>query len=238
MFATPFKRRVQKGEGESPFWISFADLMTALMTLFLVVMAVTLVSVQKSIPDVIAKEASRQKDIAIVMGLLKKESTPFAKVKVDAENFRLDLGDIVYFDSNSSTITSPVAAELRAYVPVLLAAKHSENGRWIKRFIVEGFTDQDGTFTHNLKLSTDRSRSVICSLVSTLPSTPRLSPEQLVEVQKYFSLGGFSSFSIREDKQLSRRVEIRIEFKTLSEMNQEMKNGESKVLLNRDFGVC
>jgi flagellar motor protein MotB len=36
------KKPRSKDEGEKPFWISFADLMTALMTLFLVVMAVSL----------------------------------------------------------------------------------------------------------------------------------------------------------------------------------------------------
>ena len=35
------KKHRSKDEGEKPFWISFADLMTALMTLFLVVMAVS-----------------------------------------------------------------------------------------------------------------------------------------------------------------------------------------------------
>lgn len=41
------KKPRPKDEGEKPFWISFADLMTALMTLFLVVMAVSLMIVTK-----------------------------------------------------------------------------------------------------------------------------------------------------------------------------------------------
>ena len=229
-----FKKRSNKSEGESPFWISFSDLMTALMTLFLVVMAVTLVAIQKSIPDSIAQEAARQGDIRIVMGLLKSESTPFAKVKVDEANFRLDLGDIVYFESNSSAISPEVASELRAYIPTLLNVKKSEKGKWIKRFIIEGFTDQDGSYTLNLALSTARSRSVICALVSPIPASPLLSPEQLLDIQRYFSLGGFSSYSIREDKKLSRRVEIRVEFWTLDELKKERE----KLLLNPEFGVC
>jgi outer membrane protein OmpA-like peptidoglycan-associated protein len=234
MFSLILKKRSSKSEGESPFWISFSDLMTALMTLFLVVMAVTLISIQKSIPESIAQESARQEDIRIVMGILKTESTPFSKVKVDEANFRLDLGDIVYFDSNSSAIKSEVAAELRAYIPTLLKVKKSDKGRWIKRFIVEGFTDQDGTFIHNLKLSAERSRSVFCALVSPIPVTSTLSDEQLLDIQRYFSLGGFSSYSIREDKKLSRRVEIRVEFWTLD----EIKKGQEKLLLNHEFGVC
>jgi Membrane MotB of proton-channel complex MotA/MotB len=38
-------KRKSKEEGEKPFWISFSDLMTALMVMFLVVMAVALLAV-------------------------------------------------------------------------------------------------------------------------------------------------------------------------------------------------
>ena len=38
-------RSKSKDEGEKPFWISFSDLMTAMMVMFLVVMAVALLAV-------------------------------------------------------------------------------------------------------------------------------------------------------------------------------------------------
>ena len=44
-------RRRLKDEGEKPFWISFADLMSALMVLFLVVMSVALSSVTKTVTE-------------------------------------------------------------------------------------------------------------------------------------------------------------------------------------------
>ncbi len=234
MFSQIFKKRSNKSEGESPFWISFSDLMTALMTLFLVVMAVTLISIKKTIPDSIAQEQARQEEIRIVMGLLKTESTPFSKVKVDVSNYRLDLGDIVYFESGSSVIKPEAAAVLRSYIPTLLKVKNSEKGRVIKRFIVEGFTDKNGDYTLNLRLSTDRSRRVICEMVSDIPNAPILSPQQLVDIQRYFSLGGFSSYSIRADDRSSRRVEIRVEFWTLD----ELKKKPDEPLLNPKFGLC
>ena len=40
-------RKAAANEGEKPFWISFADLMTALMVLFLLVMSVALLAVTK-----------------------------------------------------------------------------------------------------------------------------------------------------------------------------------------------
>ena len=42
LFARTTAHRYGKEEGERPFWISFADLMTALMVLFLVSLSVAL----------------------------------------------------------------------------------------------------------------------------------------------------------------------------------------------------
>jgi len=234
MFFQIFKKNSNKSEGESPFWISFSDLMTALMTLFLVVMAVTLISIQKAIPDSITQDRLRQQAIEKLMAELKVASKPFPWVKVDSSNNVADLGDKVFFDTNSYYIPDEVKVDLRAYIPTLLKLKNTEHGKWIKRYIVEGFTDQAGSYTHNLALSTDRSRSVICALVSPSPESPTLTHQQLLDIQKYFSLGGFSSYSILEDKKKSRRAVIRIEFWTLD----EYKRGQKDPLLNPTFGVC
>lgn len=237
MFAAYVRKRSNKSEGESPFWISFADLMTALMTLFLVVMAVTLISITQSIPKTVEQEAIRQQDIKIVMGLLNAQSKPFEKVRVDESNFRIDLGEIVRFDSASSTISPEAGIFLRSYIPVLLAVKKHEQGRWIKRYVIEGFTDQDGSYTYNLRLSLDRSLNVICSLIPKTGSedSKSLTQSQLREIQALFLVGGFSFNSIMEDKAASRRVELKVEFWGLG----EKENADKKpMLLNRDFGSC
>ena len=56
-------KRGSKGEPEKPFWISYADLMTALMVLFLVVMSVALLAVTKTASEVTktVTEIERQK---------------------------------------------------------------------------------------------------------------------------------------------------------------------------------
>jgi hypothetical protein len=41
--------RAKKDEAEKPFWISFSDLMTGLMVLFLVAMAVAILAVTEQI---------------------------------------------------------------------------------------------------------------------------------------------------------------------------------------------
>ena len=171
MFNPVVLRRSQKLEGESPFWISFSDLMSALMVLFLLVMAVTLISVTKDVTTAEQRKIQREKDIQELMATIRENSRAFPEVKVDESTYRIDLGDVVRFDSGKSNIGEEGSRFLRSYVPVLLKAQASALGqKWIRRIVVEGFTDQDGTYLLNLGLSLQRSRpGSLCSLRSTVP---------------------------------------------------------------------
>ena len=59
---TPQRRR-SKEEAEKPFWISFSDLMTALMVLFLVAMAVALMVVTQGLRSIEDKRKDREESI-------------------------------------------------------------------------------------------------------------------------------------------------------------------------------
>jgi outer membrane protein OmpA-like peptidoglycan-associated protein len=234
MFARVVLKRGGKHEGESPFWISFSDLMSALMVLFLVVMAVTLVAVTQSIDAATRASIERSAAINKVMNLIAADSKS-AGVGVDQQNFRIDLGKEVRFDSGSFTISAPAGEFLRSYIPVLLRAKDTPEGmRWIRSVVVEGFTDEDGTYLYNLQLSLDRSRGVVCSLFQGTSSASALTPEQLRKVQELFLVGGYSFNSIKKDKAESRRVEFKVDFWGLDEKVPT----SSDVLKGKEFGRC
>ncbi|OZI75163.1 hypothetical protein CAL22_07055 [Bordetella genomosp. 12] len=208
--------------------------MSALMVLFLVVMAVTLVSVTQSIDA--ATRASRERSDAIerVMRMIATDPKS-AGVGIDQKNFRIDLGKEVRFESGSYTISNTAGQFLRNYVPVLLRAKESPDGhRWIRSVVVEGFTDEDGTYLYNLQLSLDRSRSVVCSLFQSNGPADALTSGQLRKVQELFLVGGYSFNSIKKDKAESRRVELKIDFWGLDEEIPET----SDVLKGKEFGRC
>ncbi|MFT7773273.1 OmpA family protein [Roseateles sp.] len=227
-------KRGAKHEGESPFWISFSDLMSALMVLFLVVMAVTLVSVTQSIDAATRATIERSAAINRVMTMIAQDPKS-AGVGVDGQNFRIDLGKEVRFESGSFTISTTAGQFLRSYIPVLLRAKDSKEGKeWMRSVVVEGFTDEDGTYLYNLQLSLDRSRSVVCSLFQSNGAGDALTPEQLRKVQELFLVGGYSFNSIKKDKAESRRVEFKIDFRGLDEKAPE----ESDVLKGKEFGRC
>jgi len=231
-------KRGAKREGESPFWISFSDLMSALMVLFLVVMAVTLISVTQSIDA--ATRASKERDAAIKEIMTRIDEDPkSAGVVVHIDKFRIDLGTEVRFDSGSFTINANARAFLRDYIPVLLREMDTKEGkRWMRSVVVEGFTDQDGTYLYNLQLSLDRSRSVVCALFEDTGDVTALTPEQLRKVQKLFLVGGYSFNSIKPDKAESRRVEFRIDFRGVDELKEEQAAEANDILQGKEFGRC
>ena len=235
MFTQFVVKRNAKAEGESPFWISFSDLMSALMTLFLVVMAVTLIAVTKNVTAEEEAKIQREQDIRALMAQIKLDSSQ-KKVEVDEFTYQIDLGEVVGFESGGFAIKPEAAKFLRDYIPVLLKAKSTEEGqKWMRRVVVEGFTDQDGTYLYNLRLSLDRSRSVVCSLFAK-PSVDEkpLTEAQLRQVQDLFLVGGYSFNSIREDKAASRRVELKIEFWGIDEKHP----ASNELLKAKEFGKC
>jgi len=228
-------KRGGKAEGESPFWISFADLMTALMTLFLVVMAVTLVTVMEGRTQEEAKKIQRERDISELMSQIEESSREFKAVKVNKSTYRIDLGDKVNFESGRADIDATKAKFLRSYVPLLLKAQSTKIGQqWIRRIVIEGFTDQDGTYLYNLALSLNRSRSVVCVLFAPVPSDEvPLTSSQKAQISDLFLVGGYSFNSVRLNKADSRRVEFKVDFWQIDE-----KSPDAVKRQRIEFGQC
>ncbi len=222
-----------KDEAEKPFWISFSDLMTALMVLFLVVMAISLLSVTQKLRDVQMEEAERADAIDRIVSSLQEAAAKHGDVSVTGSRDRvvIEFGEAARFASNDHRIGTPGAERLRRFAPEILAMAESEDGRrWFKRVVVEGFTDPRGTYLHNLHLSLMRAESVVCNLLA--PGGAELTDAQKQAVRRLFLVGGFSSNSTRTTDEESRRVELRLDFRTVRE------KPEAPALLDVPLGQC
>ena len=214
------KKHRSKDEGEKPFWISFADLMTALMTLFLVVMAVSLMVVTKKINEATQAEKERSSEILDICTSIKDDPTLKDQlVTVDCKENRINFGEAGRFGHNDYRLNSEGVKALSALVPVVLDAANSENGKkWFKQIVIEGFTDTDGSYLYNLNLSLRRSEWVMCSLLD-----PKFNPElnltdeQKNQIKQLFLAGGVSFNAAKDSKEASRRVELRMQFYGLKE---------------------
>lgn len=221
--------------------------MTALMTLFLVVMAVTLIAVTKTVTAEEQKKKieeqrknQRERDILAVMNSIIRDLTG-TNVDINASTYRINFGEAVRFESNKSEIKPEAARFLRGYIPVLLNAQSSIEGKkWMRRVVVEGFTDQDGPYLLNLALSLDRSKSVVCSLFAQRQGVDEkpLAEPQLRQIQELFLVGGYSFNSIQKDKAASRRVELKIDFWGLDEPHGPIDEALVTALKTKEFGRC
>lgn len=214
------KKPRSKDEGEKPFWISFADLMTALMTLFLVVMAVSLMVVTKKINEATQAEKERSSEILDICTSIKDDPTLKNQlITVDCKENRINFGEAGRFGHNDYRLNAEGIKALSALVPVVLEAANSENGKkWFKQIVIEGFTDTDGSYLYNLNLSLRRSEWVMCSLLDpTFNPELTLTDEQKNQIKQLFLAGGVSFNAAKDSKEASRRVELRMQFYGLKE---------------------
>lgn len=222
---SPTQRR-GKDEAEKPFWISYSDLMTALMVLFLVVMAVALVAIT-------GRDGEHKKKISQCMSLAVEAANRHEGVRVDLDRNVIDFGDRARFGFNSSVLSPEQEGVLRQFVPELLSMADSATCRRVlKRIVVEGYTDKTGNYLSNLNLSLMRSQRVLCAMFKTDGPSP-LSTPQKEAVRDVFLVGGFAFNSSKDTAEESRRVEMRIEFLGIDEIRTEVPRNASG-----GFGTC
>jgi outer membrane protein OmpA-like peptidoglycan-associated protein len=217
----PTNRRA-KDDGEKPFWISFSDLMSALMVLFLVVMSVALLAVTKTVSDADREEAQRLADITALMDEVRQIAAQFEDVKVVGTT--IDLGKRAVFEKEGQHTLSPSQrALIREFTPLLLEKlRTTEAGKkWFKRAVVEGYASRTGTYMTNLNLSLLRSERVLCELLLNDAQGQALSIEDRRLIAQRFFVGGASFNSLRGSDEASRRIEFKLEFKTRDERRQE-----------------
>jgi outer membrane protein OmpA-like peptidoglycan-associated protein len=226
------------GEGDDKaFWISFADLMTALMVLFLVVMAVALLTITRAqtsptpatptTPTPPAEPtpptppqpttATVTPEIEEIEKLIKQiakmvDAAP--GVQFDARRHVIDFGDRARFETGSHRLDTASSKLLREFVPQLLAITQSELGqRWVRRVVVEGFADPRGNYLYNLNLSLQRAERVLCTLLDApADGGGAFNDAQRMQVKNIFAVGGFSFNDQRASLDASRRIEMRVEF--------------------------
>lgn len=222
-------------EAEKPFWISFADLMTALMVLFLFVMSVALLAVTRTVTEAERKKAEREQQIEELLSRLQEATAKYPGIRVDKSRAVIDFGDRARFDTGSSQLSAGQGRYLREYVPAVLEIARDDLGRkWLKRIVVEGFADLRGDYLLNLNLSLQRSQRVLCALLAPGSGEPsHLTVSDLAQVRDLFLVGGYSFNSAKASLEESRRIELRLEFYGLEEKHERAMSSHTG-----DIGVC
>lgn len=219
-------RKRARDEAEKPFWISFADLMTALMVLFLVSVTVALFAVTQKPDEVAKQQAQRERDIQTLLNQITEAAKAYPGIVVRGHS--IDFGSRANFETGKSALTADQSATLRAFVPkVLFVVRDPLGQKWFKRILVDGFADQRGTYIYNLNLSLQRSERVLCVLLAS----PKLASNALSDddrklVRGLFLVGGSSFNGLKASFDESRRIEFKLEFLELDEKRQDLRDAK------------
>lgn len=221
-----------RDEGEKPFWISYADLMTALMMLFLVVMAVALFAIT-------SRNDRHEAEIEACLGNVKNLVAGQPGVELDIKNRRVSFGERARFANADYNLSAASARQLREFAPVMLKFADSTCGKkLLRRVVVEGYTSQVGSYLFNLDLSLKRAHSVLCALYDQPGADEQsLSENQKQRIRELFLVGGYSSNSARDTDEESRRVELKLEFWGMDEKGKSLASSASAANLT-PLGQC
>lgn len=235
-------------EPERPFWISYADLMTALMVLFLVVMVVSLLSFANAVSESevladkyrrlqarenerIARLTEHRRRIAAFYDELERRTRGLG-VAIDRRANAIRLGSYAWFATGSDELPARGTVVLRQVTQDLLELADSELGRRVFRHaVVEGYADRRGSFLFNLNLSSNRSQRVLCALLGE-DGPHALSDASKRRVRDLFIVGGYSFHGARRTLAASRRVELRLDFLNVGERRPRRPPTAST------FGTC
>ncbi|MDR0528511.1 MAG: OmpA family protein [Zoogloeaceae bacterium] len=210
---------VTRDAAEQPFWISFSDLMTALMVLFLVAMSVALLAITHEISQSEEEKARRLEEIDYFMTQLQEATAGISGVVIKGRV--VDFGERARFPSNSHQLTPEQSRLLRGIARrILELARNPLGKKWLKRVVVEGFADARGSYLYNLNLSLQRSERLLCALLAAPPEPAALSEADRLLARDLFLVSGSSYNALRASQEESRRIELRLEFLEIGELRR------------------
>jgi chemotaxis protein MotB len=175
--------------------------------------------------DLVAKLQSQKAQIRSLTGIKLKviaalKETLGDKINIDKRSGALRLSSNILFDKGSSELKDESKEELRSAFEDYIGALVTNQAirPHLDRIVIEGHTDSDGTYLYNLKLSQERALAVMQYLL-TLPIA------QKYHLKKYLVASGRAYLdSIQrgraEDKEASRRIEIKFQLKNQDAMHE------------------
>lgn len=158
----------------------------------------------------------------IIQDLSKALSAANLKASVDKTTGDITLESTVFFESNSSAIKEEGKQLLARFLPVYLGVLlRPEYADYVGEIIIEGHTDDQGSYMTNLKLSQNRALSVAEYCLSILKKNQASTFQQLLTAKGR----SFSDLIRNPDGTVNRSASRRVEFKFRlkdAEMIQEM----------------
>jgi len=217
------RNRITNFEETDSFWPSFTDLLTTVILVILLFLVFNLFMRQSQLTKLKEQEAELayyQTEIEQLMGIraeiAEEITTAFAEsnldIDVDQQTGAIRFSGNVLFEFDSDEIRDEFKEKLQEFIPkymgIILAPEYRDH---IAEIVIEGHTDDIGSYMYNLELSQERAYSVSRYILSDeFPSYP----EQKI-LQELITANGRSKSRLikHETGQVNRKKSRRVEFK-------------------------
>jgi len=200
-----FNRSRRQSGDDKAFWISYSDLMTAMMIVFMLMMATALLEIH---------EKQEQRDIVrkeIVTELVNRLQERYP-VSVDISTGSITISDGILFGFNETKLSPQGKEFLRNFMPeysdILLGNERVREH--VAQIIIEGHADNVGSYEANLDKSLGRAYSVSTFIFNTNEMSAYKNMNQM---QQILTANGRANMEPKETAEKSRRVEIKFRLK-------------------------
>jgi len=163
-------REVRRIENEgNHYWMSFSDLMSALLLVFALLLMVNIFSNET---EMAAKDEMIEEMLGVKTQLIEELQVAFSEsnlnMTIDEQTGAIQFSSGVLFEYDSAKISEQGRKNLEKFVPqyigILLTDEFQKH---ISKIIIEGHTDQEGNYLYNLNLSQERSLAVVEEIFSS-----------------------------------------------------------------------
>lgn len=142
-----YRRTVNREFEKSSFWPTFTDLLSTVLIVVILILFSS-ESISGSVEQDLAKNVNTS-----VEETFKKSGIP---VKVDKSNGQVTFGERTMFDIDSDVLKPEAKEMLKMFVPKYMETIYKDYGDYISKIVIEGHTDDVGSYIYNLDLSQRR----------------------------------------------------------------------------------
>ena len=161
-------RKTKTLADENPFSFSLADLMAGLLLIFVLLFSFVMLRLENLMTErknQLEQFDEREQIKKLLISRLLKELADF-DVEVDPDTGVIRIKEGILFDSNKDELKQVGKEFLRLFIPkyVGVLLTNPDVSEHIAQVIIEGHTDDVGSWDHNLELSLRRANSVAAYL--------------------------------------------------------------------------
>lgn len=227
------RRRGKKDDVEaSSYWLSVGDLMASILVVFILIFVHQVLNINEKLEskEKIIEEISSVKNRIIekLNGEFEKENL---KVMIDQKTGAIKLDEKILFDYGQDYLKLEGKEYLNKFIPMYtkLLLSDEKIKSEISQIIIEGHTDNVGSYLYNLDLSQRRAFQVVKFIYQEMPNF-----EYKEQLKEFITANGRSSIKlIRKengavDQEKSRRVEFQFKLKddeALSKVKKQIEEG-------------